>query len=105
MKKVLDYDPLHNTIQYFHSDGAGKFAIETVQNLSPLLGENKEIRSHQRSGWRGDLHHVARIPISIADEWTRELGDSPFHPRNRKWLAAKLNSSDWMGLRTKDGKI
>jgi hypothetical protein len=105
MKKLLDYDAHSGMSQVFHSDGNGGFAVQTVQNVAPIIAENKQIKQIQSESWKGDMHHVARIPQALADAWWRELGDNPFHKRNRKWLIAKLNSRDFSGLRTKDGRL
>jgi len=38
-------------------------------------------------------------------QWWKELGDDPGATRNRKWLAAKLNSTEFLKLRTKTGRM
>jgi hypothetical protein len=102
--ELLDFDPVTGVSTTMAIDD-GKTIIKTSQDVEPILDRNQQLLSNQQSGWRGDMHHVASIPIVIMEQWWRELGDNPMLPRNRAWLVAKLNNSDWLKLRTKDGVI
>ena len=104
MATLLDYDEMSGVAQYAKRDG-DQTIIKTVQDVGPTLRDNEVARQNQTSGFKGDMHHVARIPMALIDKWWKELGDNPLLPRNRKWLAAKLNSSDFLKLRVKDGTI
>lgn len=81
------------------------FAVKTSEDVEPLLKHNAEKRAATPEHWRGDLHHVASIPVTVIEQWRKELGDDPLATRNRNWFVAKLNSSDFAGLRTKAGRL
>ena len=105
MKRVLDYDAHTGLTQVYSGNGDGTFTIQTVQDVEPFLGENLELRNSASTGWKGELHEVASIPPIVWHMWWKELGDDPGARRNKVWLAAKLNSREFSGLRTKEGRI
>ena len=106
MKRLLSYDPYSDISTVYHSNPGGKqFTIQTYQDVSCYLRANAEQRKSVSRGWKGDLHEVASIPPNVWNMWWQELGDNPGHPRNKAWLAAKLNSNEFLKLRTKEGKM
>ena len=104
MAQLLDYDPLNGITTTMVKDG-DSMIVKSTQDVEFVLDQNQAARSDQESGWRGDMHRVASIPMIIVNQWWQELGDNPLLPRNRAWLAAKLNNPDFSKLRTKDGRI
>ena len=92
---------------HHYSQADDQTIIQTVQNVSPYLDRNAEERNQKGGGenWKGDFHKVASIPLVVIEQWTKELGDNPLSKRNRKWLVAKLNSNEFLKLRTKEGRI
>jgi len=105
MKRILDFDAHTGLTQIYHGNGDGSFAIQTVQDVTPFLGDNTAARNNASTGWKGEFHEVASIPPLVWHMWWKELGDDPGARRNKVWLAAKLNSSEFSGLRTKEGRI
>lgn len=85
--------------------------ITTTADVAPTFNLNTEQRNNAQTGWKGDMHHVARIDMVIIEMWRNEMKAAghtdcdPLSRDNRKWLAAKLNSSDFLKLRTKTGRI
>ena len=51
-------------------DPHGDFAIETIEDVEPLLDSVKVLRDEHRRG--GDMKHVARIPVTIYEKAIRE---------------------------------
>jgi hypothetical protein len=51
-------------------DPFGDFAIETIEDVEPLLESVKVLREDHKS--RGDMKHVARIPVTIYEKAIRE---------------------------------
>lgn len=106
MKRLLDYNSLTGVAEYFHSDPSDNgFHIQTVQDVRPILEQNKNLRNHGDKGWKGDMVHYASIPIVVLEKWWKELGSDPLAKENRKWLQKKLNDPDWKHLRTKEGRL
>ena len=105
MKKVLSHDAVSGITETYQSNHDGTFTIKTSQDAAPFLADNASARSTADSGWKGDFHEVASVPPIVWNLWWKELGDDPGAKRNSKWLIAKLNSSDYLKLRTKEGNI
>ncbi|RME52654.1 hypothetical protein D6783_04125 [Candidatus Woesearchaeota archaeon] len=109
MKYVLDVDPVTGLYTTLKKDG-DVWVAETKQDVEELLDENQRELTSKESGWKGDWHKVASIPLNIWNQWSLELKRQgrhplPSHPSNRDWFVAKLNSKDWFKLRTKEGRI
>jgi len=105
MKRILDHDSYTGLTQVYHGNGDGTYTIQTTQDIDPFLSQNAQARSMSQSGWKGEMHEVASIPPIVWHTWWKELGDDPGARRNRNWLVAKLNSSDFYKLRTKEGRM
>lgn len=104
MKRLLDVGG--GVTEIYHKDAHdNKFHIQKVQDVTPYLAQNAVERSNQTSGWKADMHKVASIPLVLVEQWWKELGSNPLDKKNRGWLIAKLNSSEFQALRTKDGVI
>ena len=67
MKKVLVDDGIRQ--QVFHETDDG-FILETNQPINHILEANKQQLDFdkQRTGHLNELHHVARIPVTVIDE-------------------------------------
>jgi len=89
----------------------GKVIINRSKDDAPFLKANQEFRNNAVKGWREDLHLVASIPELVIEMWNNELKEKGHRNynclarENEKWFIAKLNSSDFAKLRTKEGKI
>lgn len=89
-----------------HFDGSGRdltAAIETVQDVEPILEWNKEARrDDQNSDWG---RHVARIPNVIYVKWMNEehaKGNTSlklFTPEFDAIVQRKLQDPEWSYLR------
>jgi hypothetical protein len=101
-KRLLSYD---DGISTFHELKDGKTIITTSQNVEPILSVNKEALANSRTDWKGDWHHVAAIPKEVYHAWWKEFGGDPLSPEHKVKTIARLNSSDWAKLRTKEGNI
>ena len=103
MKRILSQS--NGVTETFHSTDSG-FVIQTTQDVEPILKNNERLRKEAGAGWKGNWHHYASIPMTLVVEWRKELGgDDPLAPHNRKWLNNKLNSNEFLKLRTKEGKL
>lgn len=112
MTNIVDYDPYTGITETYHKDPmTGQVRINKSQDLQPFMDSNAIDRSSASSGWKGDFHKVASIPLLVVEMWTNELkakgysNPNPMAKENNVWLMAKLNSNDFLKLRTKEGNI
>lgn len=109
--KDFDYDPFSGVKEQIHKDPmSGQITIKTEQDVQKVFDANAEKRNGN-NGWKGDMHHVASIPVVVVQMWREELKKSgapnpdPFAKENRTFLVAKLNNGEYGKLRTKEGRI
>lgn len=99
-RRITRADPLaryeHNL---WRSNDGETLVAETRQDIDPILEENLQLRN-QRSGFKGDLHHVASIPMVVYEQLLRE-GIAQDEDRFKAWL----NDRDNEPFRTLKGKI
>jgi hypothetical protein len=103
MKEIIDVNG--DIIETYTDLGNGKFAIGKHQDVSGYLNKNQRERNEAQSGWKGDMHKVASIPLVLVEKWCKEAGCNVLEPKNRHILMAKLRDRDFSKLRTKEGKI
>lgn len=93
-----------------HLDSNGKdLAIETSQDVEPILEHNKMLRGmEQRSDWG---RHVASIPNVILTKWLNEEWQrgnvtlKAFGPEMDALVDRKLKDPDWAWLRTDSQQV
>ena len=106
--RILDYDPLTGIKKVFHWDESnGKFHIETLQDIEPILEMNKNLfnnNDYRKQGLKEDMVHYATIPESIQVQWLQE-GINIYNKDHWPRVKAKLNHPDFRKLRTSSGKI
>jgi hypothetical protein len=88
-RKLLDYDPLTKTTQWYHYDDAtGNISLETEQDVTDLVAHNKRVfgQVDERTPWTGDVHKVASIPLSIYHELSKISNNFKDQKVIRKWL-------------------
>jgi len=89
----------------------GHTQIKTVQNIDDTLDVNNADRNNSGAGWKGEMHHVARIPMLMIQQWNNELKSEGANDtnimsaNNKKRFIAKLNDYNFSKLRTKTGRI
>ena len=112
MSTFVDYDPHTGITETFHKDAmTGIIKLNKSQQTQSLTDINKRERIQSGSGWKEEFHKVASIPLIVIELWREELkamGDrdpNPLAKSNEKWFIAKLNSNDFLKLRTKEGVI
>lgn len=110
-ERILDFNSSSGIIETFQKH-EGKNVIRKHQDTAAIVNANRQEMNSQIDGnWRGDMHKVASIPLIIVDQWREELkakgahNCDPLHNENRHFLIAKINSSEWSALRTKQGRI
>lgn len=108
--RFLDHDNYTGITEHFGKID-GKNMVKKTQDTNAITEEAKRKLSHENSGWKGDFHHVASIPLIIVDQWREELkakgvhNPDPLAKENKAFFIAKINSSDFSSFRTKGGRI
>jgi hypothetical protein len=81
-----------------------------TQDVAPFLEQNKAAATHN-DGYSAsrELRRVASIPYGVGIHWLNTEGwwfmDADKDPDVARKLAAKLNSSEYLYLRTAEGRV
>lgn len=101
MTRLLDKDPLmgiETHFEYHHENDS--FSLHTVQQTDDIVDANKRAHNGAASGWRGDMHRVASIPMLKYLELQR-AGILDDEAAFRRWL----NDPENKYFRTKGGRV
>ncbi len=108
--RLLDTDKFTGITEHVDIKN-GRVHVKTSQNIDSVIDLNADNRNNAGTGWKGDMHHVARIPMVVVEQWRNELKISgahdtnPMSANNKKFFIAKLNDYNYSRLRTKAGRI
>jgi hypothetical protein len=83
-----------------------EYKIVSTFDTTPILEQNKAMYSHN-DGYSPtrDLQRVASIPLILWMKWLNEEGWDAFDPACEHKLNQKLNSSEYLFLRTAPGRL
>lgn len=100
MRKRITRTDSEGLIEHaLYQDDNDMVVTRTLQDIEPVLEENLTLRNG-RSGFKGDVHHVASIPLVVYEKlWKEGIADDP--DRLRAWL----NNSENKMFRTHPGKV
>ena len=86
----------------YHEDADGNTTIETFQDVEAVVKEAQYKNNcfDERAPWKGDLHQVAEIPMTILMQLQKD-GIMDDQKRFRKWL----NDRDNRVFRTRPGRV
>jgi hypothetical protein len=92
-----------------HSDGDGGIIIETKEDITAILEQNKkEYNSYdEKARWSDDLlgNKIASIPFTVIDELNKQGIMRGFHIVDQKRMKAWLNERDNRVFRTRTGVV
>ena len=92
-----------------HADGDGGIIIETRQDVSGIIEQNKkEYNSFdERARWSDELfgNKIASIPFTVIDDLNKIGIMRGFHVLDEKRFKAWLNNSDNRVFRTRTGVV
>jgi hypothetical protein len=106
-RKLISYNPDAGIAAYYEPEGRqGARITHEYDDVSGILDNNKLNYNHG-NGWNADrsMQKVATIPLSIANKWLLEEGIDIFRKEHWPKVKAKLNSSEWLYLRTSPGHL
>jgi len=100
-KRLFDHDPETGITRWFHFDDANdQFYIQTRQETQDIVDQNMREANEAKSGWTGDWHKVASIPLTTFMELQKK-GITQDQAALKKWL----NDPDNAYFRTKYGTV
>lgn len=109
MKRLIDVDPTNGLATFHEYDhGTGKTTISYEQDVSLLLDQNKQQYNDGTDGYatkEREWKHVANIPAVILLKWLSEEGIDYRNKNHWPAVRRKLNSSEYLYLRTSPGRI
>ena len=92
---------------HFIEEPDGSITIDTVQDVAPILADNKRAFNAYgdklTAGKHGTFHHAARIPNTVYERWMRETNGEI--QKDPKLLRRYLNDPDNKFLRTAPTRI
>ena len=107
-RKLLGHDDLSGMTEWYHYDPhTGGFAVETVQDVEPLLDHNRrQWNATEKSTRYGEMTKVASIPnvviMELAKQGILSMTGSILDDRKyRRWL----NDPDNLKWRTRAGTV
>jgi len=107
MKRLLDRcGGVHKV--FHHDDAEDKTHVQTVQDVEPILENNKRLQSESDEKLGDWGRRVASIPLVIANQWMAEDGVNWLAlPKDEKarYLRRKLNDPQYRHLRTHDSMM
>lgn len=92
--------------KYWTDNADGSVTITRVQETESVLENNKR-QATFNDGYTQtrEMRRVASIPLILIQKWKEEEGWDAFNPDHAHKLAEKLNSSEYMWLRTAEGHL
>jgi hypothetical protein len=102
-KQLFDHDPDSGITQWFIPSSDGKqFTIQTTQRVEDTIEANRERYNSfdRKANWKGDMHHVARIPIQLYYQ-LKKKGITESDASMKAWL----NSPENLYFRTRPGRV
>ena len=100
-KRLLDFDPVTQTREYFHYDvERDAFTIERIQETDPIVEANKRNFNDASGNWRGDMHKIASIPMDLFMQLQKQ-GITSDAKAFKKWL----NDPENRYFRAKPGRV
>lgn len=88
-------------------ENADSLTIVNEEDVEANLDSNKELYNDQDKGWSKsrEFRRVAHIPNILIEKWLIEEGVNVLLPENKQWLRRKLNSNEYLYLRTAPGEL
>lgn len=98
---LFDYDLKTGRQVWCIHNPDGSMTFRTDYPVDPVVDTNQAQRNLAKSGWAGDHHHVASIPLNIYHDQLAEAS----RQGDERYLSKWLNDSENRAWRTKEGRI
>jgi hypothetical protein len=105
MKKIIDKDVIKT--QTAADDGDGGLIIQTSQDVTDIVEQNKKEYNENNGSWGGELfdNKIASIPMTVIDDLNKKGIMRGFHVIDQKKFRLWLNDPDNRFFRTRQGRI
>jgi hypothetical protein len=105
-KHLLEHDEFSGLTDFYHTASDGRFGVEIVQDVEPILENNKALQG-LNDGYTPskEFRRAASIPNVIIEKWRIEEGIDFFNPDHWPAIKRKLNDPDYLWLRTAPGRL
>lgn len=106
MTKILPFLSDSGITREWHDNEDGTIRIVSSQDVTPILEMNKAMATHN-DGYTPsrNMRRAACIPNALITKWLVEEGWNALDPTCWKKLKAKLNSSEYLYLRSAPGRL
>lgn len=106
MSKILPFVSDGGIKREWHDHEDGTYSVVERQDVTPILETNKAMATHN-DGYTPsrEMRRAASIPNLLIHKWLVEEGWNALDPACAKKLKQKLNSSEYLYLRTAPGKL
>lgn len=99
--ELFDYDIKTGRQVWSYDHGDGRVTYRTDYPVDPVIDENTAMRNMASSGWAGDYHKVASVPLNIFHDKIAPALDQ----QDEKYVSRWLNDADNAAWRTKEGRV
>lgn len=109
--RLLDYDPITGIKTWHEYDSVTKemhiHTTYTNSQTDAVLDNNKRLYNDDDKGWAPgkEWRRAAEIPMSVVHDWLINEGIDVFNPNDAAAVRRKLNSNEYLYLRTAPGKL
>lgn len=105
-KRLLSADPEAGYKEWYWSNSdTGEVALQTDWDVAPIVEACKASFNaiDERAGWKGDMHHVARIPRWVIEhEWRVNRRNML---TDREYVAHWCDQPENRAFRTRPGRV
>lgn len=98
---LFDYDPKLKRQVWYLQNPDGSTTWRTDYEVDPTIEANKAQRNMAQSGWAGDYHQIASIPLNVYYDQLAEASKQ----QDDKYLSKWLNDGSNRAWRTKEGRV
>ena len=105
MAKILEKDNIRDKVAHNTEDGG--LVIETAQDVSQIIEQNKKEYNATNGRWGEDVfdNKIASIPLTVIDDLNKAGIMRGFAVLDQKKFRAWLNNPDNRFFRTRQGKV
>ena len=101
--RILSVDNVTQTVEHWVEDADGQVSITSEQDVTDLVAHNTAAfnDTDERARWKGDIHLVARIPLSVL----YMKGNEGVRHGDQRALRRFLNDPDNRAFRVRPGRV
>lgn len=92
-RRLLEYNPVLKRHTWHEFDDQDlKHRIVETWDVRPIIEDNKAMyaATDERAGWKGDIHRIGAIPVSIMQDVLKKTGNG----KDKKAVARWVNDPD-----------